>query len=304
MDREHRPVLLEEAIAALMVSVDGTYVDGTFGRGGHATRILESLSPRGSLLALDQDPEAAAVAELICANDSRMRFRSTNFRALADCAAPGSVQGVLLDLGVSSPQLDNPARGFSFSHDGPLDMRMDPEGGQSAADWLANVKEAELARVLKELGEERFARRIARAIVNARREGPIQRTAHLAEIISAANPKWEPSKHPATRSFQAIRLHINSELESLQDALSAALSVLAKGGRLVVISFHSLEDRIVKRFIRNASRGRQLPPGVPISFEEQQVSLKPIGKAVMPSPTEVAANPRARSAVMRIAERI
>ena len=304
MDRGHRPVLLEEAIAALMVSVDGTYVDGTFGRGGHATRILESLSPRGSLLALDQDPEAAAVAELICANDSRMRFRSTNFRALADCAAPGSVQGVLLDLGVSSPQLDNPARGFSFSHDGPLDMRMDPEGGESAADWLANVKEAELARVLKELGEERFARRIARAIVNARREGPIQRTAHLAEIISAANPKWEPNKHPATRSFQAIRLHINSELESLQDALSAALSVLAKGGRLVVISFHSLEDRIVKRFIRNASRGRQLPPGVPISFEEQQVSLKPIGKAVMPSPTEVAANPRARSAVMRIAERI
>ena len=304
MDRGHRPVLLEEAIAALMVSVDGTYVDGTFGRGGHATRILESLSPRGSLLALDQDPEAAAVAELICANDSRMRFRSTNFRALADCAAPGSVQGVLLDLGVSSPQLDNPARGFSFSHDGPLDMRMDPDGGQSAADWLANVKEAELARVLKELGEERFARRIARAIVNARREEPIQRTAHLAEIISAANPKWEPNKHPATRSFQAIRLHINSELESLQDALSAALSVLAKGGRLVVISFHSLEDRIVKRFIRNASRGRQLPPGVPISFEEQQVSLKPIGKAVMPSPTEVAANPRARSAVMRIAERI
>ena len=304
MDRGHRPVLLEEAIAALMVSVDGTYVDGTFGRGGHATRILESLSPRGSLLALDQDPEAAAVAELICANDSRMRFRSTNFRALADCAAPGSIQGVLLDLGVSSPQLDNPVRGFSFSHDGPLDMRMDPEGGQSAADWLANVKEAELARVLKELGEERFARRIARAIVNARREGPIQRTAHLAEIISAANPKWEPNKHPATRSFQAIRLHINSELESLQDALSAALSVLAKGGRLVVISFHSLEDRIVKRFIRNASRGRQLPPGVPISFEEQQVSLKPIGKAVMPSPTEVAANPRARSAVMRIAERI
>ena len=304
MDREHRPVLLEEAIAALMVSVDGTYVDGTFGRGGHATRILESLSPRGSLLALDQDPEAAAVAELICANDSRMRFRSTNFRALADCAAPGSVQGVLLDLGVSSPQLDNPVRGFSFSHDGPLDMRMDPEGGQSAADWLANVKEAELARVLKELGEERFARRIARAIVNARQEGPIQRTAHLAEIISAANPKWEPNKHPATRSFQAIRLHINSELESLQDALSAALSVLAKGGRLVVISFHSLEDRIVKRFIRTASRGRQLPPGVPISFEEQQVSLKPIGKAVMPSPTEVAANPRARSAVMRIAERI
>ena len=304
MDRGHKPVLLEEAIAALMVSVDGTYVDGTFGRGGHATRILESLSPRGSLLALDQDPEAAMAAELICARDNRMRFRSTNFRALGDCAAPGSVHGVLLDLGVSSPQLDNPARGFSFSHDGPLDMRMDPGGGQSAAGWLANVGEAELATVLKELGEERFARRIARAIVNARREGPIQRTAQLAEIISAANPKWEPSKHPATRSFQAIRLKVNSELESLQDALSAALSVLAKGGRLVVISFHSLEDRIVKRFIRTASTGRQIPPGVPISFEEQQVSFKPIGKAVMPSQAEVAANPRARSAVMRVAERI
>ena len=304
MDRGHKPVLLEEAIAALMVSVDGTYVDGTFGRGGHATRILESLSPRGSLLALDQDPEAAMAAELICARDNRMRFRSTNFRALGDCVAPGSVHGVLLDLGVSSPQLDNPARGFSFSHDGPLDMRMDPGGGQSAAGWLADVGEAELATVLKELGEERFARRIARAIVTARREGPIQRTAQLAEIISAANPKWEPSKHPATRSFQAIRLKVNSELESLQDALSAALSVLAKGGRLVVISFHSLEDRIVKRFIRTASRGRQIPPGVPISFEEQQVSFKPIGKAVMPSQAEVAANPRARSAVMRVAERI
>ena len=304
MDRGHEPVLLEEAIAALMVSVDGTYVDGTFGRGGHATRILESLSPRGSLLALDQDPEAAMAAELICARDNRMRFRSTNFRALGDCVAPGSVHGVLLDLGVSSPQLDNPARGFSFSHDGPLDMRMDPGGGQSAAYWLANVGEAELATVLKELGEERFARRIARAIVNARREGPILRTAQLAEIISAANPKWEPSKHPATRSFQAIRLKVNSELESLQDALSAALSVLAKGGRLVVISFHSLEDRIVKRFIRTASRGRQIPPGVPISFEEQQVSFKSIGKAVMPSQAEVAANPRARSAVMRVAERI
>jgi len=302
MDRGHRPVLLEEAIAALMVSVDGTYVDGTFGRGGHATRILESLSPRGSLLALDQDPEAAAVAELICAKDSRMRFRSTNFRALIDCAAPGSVQGVLLDLGVSSPQLDNPARGFSFSHDGPLDMRMDPEGGQSAADWLANVKEAELARVLKELGEERFARRIARAIVNARREGPIQRTSRLAEIISAANPKWEPNKHPATRSFQAIRLHINSELESLQDALSAALSVLAKGGRLVVISFHSLEDRIVKRFMREQERGPKLPKGLPVMHEQTVGALRVVGKAVKPGDAEVQENPRARSAVMRVAE--
>ena len=304
MSRVHQPVLLEEAITALMVSTDGTYVDGTFGRGGHSARILETLSPRGSLLALDQDPEAAAVAQQLMQQDARFSFRSVNFRALADCVTPGSLQGVLLDLGVSSPQLDDPERGFSFSHDGPLDMRMNPSAGQSAAAWLAAVKEAELAKILKEFGEERFARRIAAAIVAARDEVPIERTGQLAEIVAAANPKWEQHKHPATRSFQAIRLQVNGELDALRSVLSASVNALAPGGRLVVISFHSLEDRIVKRFIRDAARGQYVPPGVPIQHDAQQGALRLIGKAVMPSATETAQNPRARSAVMRVAERL
>jgi 16S rRNA (cytosine1402-N4)-methyltransferase len=304
MSRVHQPVLLEEAITALMVSTDGTYVDGTFGRGGHSARILETLSPRGSLLALDQDPEAAAVAQQLMQQDARFSFRSVNFRALADCVTPGSLQGVLLDLGVSSPQLDDPERGFSFSHDGPLDMRMNPSAGQSAAAWLAAVKEAELAKILKEFGEERFARRIAAAIVAARDEAPIERTGQLAEIVAAANPKWEQHKHPATRSFQAIRLQVNGELDALRSVLSASVNALAPGGRLVVISFHSLEDRIVKRFIRDAARGQYVPPGVPIQHDAQQGALRLIGKAVMPSATETAQNPRARSAVMRVAERL
>ena len=304
MSRVHQPVLLEEAITALMVSTDGTYVDGTFGRGGHSARILETLSPRGSLLALDQDPEAAAVAQQLMQQDARFSFRSVNFRALADCVTPGSLQGVLLDLGVSSPQLDDPERGFSFSHDGPLDMRMNPSAGQSAAAWLAAVKEAELAKILKEFGEERFARRIAAAIVAARDEVPIERTGQLAEIVAAANPKWEQHKHPATRSFPAIRLQVNGELDALRSVLSASVNALAPGGRLVVISFHSLEDRIVKRFIRDAARGQYVPPGVPIQHHAQQGALRLIGKAVMPSATETAQNPRARSAVMRVAERL
>ena len=304
MSRVHQPVLLEEAIRALMVSTDGTYVDGTFGRGGHSARILETLSPRGSLLALDQDPEAAAVAQQLMQQDARFSFRSVNFRALPDCVTPGSLQGVLLDLGVSSPQLDDPERGFSFSHDGPLDMRMNPSAGQSAAAWLAAVKEADLAKILKEFGEERFARRIAAAIVAARDEAPIERTGQLAEIVAAANPKWEQHKHPATRSFQAIRLQVNGELDALRSVLSASVNALAPGGRLVVISFHSLEDRIVKRFIRDAARGQYVPPGVPIQHDAQQGALRLIGKAVMPSAAETAQNPRARSAVMRVAERL
>jgi len=304
MDRSHQPVLLEEAIAALMVSVDGAYVDGTFGRGGHSTRILEALSPLGSLTAFDQDPAAATAANTFAARDSRFTFRAENFKQLGTSVAPGSVQGVLLDLGVSSPQLDDPARGFSFSHDGPLDMRMNPDAGLSAADWIAGASESEIARVLKELGEERFARRIASAIVAARAIQPIKRTAQLTEIIAAANPKWEPHKHPATRSFQAIRLHVNGELEALRQVLDAAVKVLAPGGRMVVISFHSLEDRIVKRFIREAERGDQLPPGVPVQYEAHQGVLRHIGKAVMPSASEVAENPRARSAIMRVAERL
>jgi 16S rRNA (cytosine1402-N4)-methyltransferase len=236
--------------------------------------------------------------------DARFSFRSVNFRALPDCVTPGSLQGVLLDLGVSSPQLDDPERGFSFSHDGPLDMRMNPSAGQSAAAWLAAVKEAELAKILKEFGEERFARRIAAAIVAARDEAPIERTGQLAEIVAAANPKWEQHKHPATRSFQAIRLQVNGELDALRSVLSASVNALAPGGRLVVISFHSLEDRIVKRFIRDAARGQYVPPGVPIQHDAQQGALRLIGKAVMPSATETAQNPRARSAVMRVAERL
>ena len=304
MDRGHQPVLLEEVIASLMVSMDGAYVDGTFGRGGHSTRILDALSPLGTLLALDQDPAASMAARHLSEQDARFRFQAGNFRSLNTHAAPASLQGVLLDLGVSSPQLDDPERGFSFSADGPLDMRMDPTAGQSAQAWLATVDQDELAQVLKDLGEERFAKRIAGAIVSSRAEAPITRTRQLAEIISAANPKWEVHKHPATRSFQAIRLFVNSELEALKSVLVAAVEALAPGGRLVVISFHSLEDRIVKRFIRRESRGVQLPPGVPVQFEAQAVRLKPIGKAVKPSDQEVASNPRARSAIMRVAERV
>jgi 16S rRNA (cytosine1402-N4)-methyltransferase len=304
MDRGHRPVLLEEAITALIVSADGAYVDGTFGRGGHSTRILDALSPLGTLAAFDQDPAASAVAERLAGQDSRFRFQAANFRDLANHIAPASVQGVLLDLGVSSPQLDDPERGFSFSHDGPLDMRMNPEAGRSAAEWLSEVEEAQLAKVLHELGEERFARRIAAAIVQARSTVRIDRTAQLAEIVSAANPKWESNKHPATRSFQAIRLHINGELDALREVLEAIVLALAPGGRMVVISFHSLEDRIVKRFIRQAARGDQLPPGVPVQYESHQGSMRQVGKAVTPSEEEISDNIRARSAIMRIAERL
>ena len=304
MGRGHRPVLLEEAIAALMVSADGAYVDGTFGRGGHSTRILDALSPLGTLAAFDQDPAASAVAVRLAGQDSRFRFQAANFRDLANHIAPASVQGVLLDLGVSSPQLDDPERGFSFSHDGPLDMRMNPKAGWSAAEWLSEVNEVELAQVLRELGEERFARRIAAAIVQARSTARIDRTAQLAEIVSAANPKWEPSKHPATRSFQAIRLHINGELDALREVLEAIVLALAPGGRMVVISFHSLEDRIVKRFIRQAARGEQLPPGVPVQYESHRGSLRKVGKAVTPSEEEISDNTRARSAIMRVAERL
>ena len=304
MDRAHQSVLLEEAIAALMVSADGAYVDGTFGRGGHSARILDALSPLGTLLALDQDPAAAEAAHALGEADARFRFQAGNFKSLNRHVASASLQGVLLDLGVSSPQLDDPERGFSFMADGPLDMRMDPSQGQSAQAWLASVDEGELARVLKDLGEERFAKRIANAIVKSREEAAITRTGQLAEIVSAANPKWEAHKHPATRAFQAIRLHVNGELEALKEVLAAAVEALAPGGRLVVISFHSLEDRIVKRFIREGARGQQLPPGVPVQFEAQGVSLKSIGRAVKPTSDEVAANPRARSAIMRIAERV
>ena len=215
-----------------------------------------------------------------------------------------SLSGVLLDLGVSSPQLDEPSRGFSFSHDGPLDMRMNPGEGESAAIWLSTASESEITRVLRTLGEERFARRIAAAIVAARNQAPIERTGQLAEIVASANPRWEQHKHPATRSFQAIRLHVNRELEVLQSVLEQIVDALAPGGRLVVISFHSLEDRIVKRFIRDKARGERLPPGVPVQYEPSSGLLRAVGKAILPGPDEIACNPRSRSAIMRIAERL
>jgi 16S rRNA (cytosine1402-N4)-methyltransferase len=303
----HETVLLREAVEALVTARDGVYVDGTFGRGGHSRAILERLGPAGRLLAVDKDPAAAAAADALAAADRRFSFFQGSFAALpAVLAARGAegVDGILLDLGVSSPQLDEPGRGFSFREDGPLDMRMDTTRGATAADWLAEASEAEIARVLRELGEERFARRIAGALVRARAEAPIDTTGRLAKIVSEANPRWEKHKHPATRSFQAIRIWINGELEDLRVLLGSALELLRVGGRLVIISFHSLEDRMVKRFMRDLARGESLPRGVPVRDSDQARPLRIVGKAVRASEAEVAANPRARSAIMRTAERL
>ncbi len=303
----HETVLLREAVEALVSARDGVYVDGTFGRGGHSRAILERLDPAGQLLAVDKDPAAAAAAAELAAVDRRFSFFQGSFAALpAVLAARGAegVDGILLDLGVSSPQLDEPGRGFSFREDGPLDMRMDTTRGATAADWLAEAPEAEIARVLKELGEERFARRIAGALVRARAEAPIDTTGRLAKIVSEANPRWEKHKHPATRSFQAIRIWINGELEDLRVLLDSALELLRVGGRLVIISFHSLEDRMVKRFMRDLARGESLPRGVPVRDSDRARPLRIVGKAVRASEAEVAANPRARSAIMRTAERL
>jgi 16S rRNA (cytosine1402-N4)-methyltransferase len=306
---KHRSVLLCEALEALDIRPDGVYVDGTFGRGGHARAILERLGGSGRLLAMDKDPEAVRAAEHEFADDPRFSIARGSFAMLEQVALnrglAGQVNGVLLDLGVSSPQLDDPRRGFSFLADGPLDMRMDPEQGQSAAQWLAAVSEAELDRVLRDLGEERFHRRIARALVQARQQAPITSTRQLAELVAAAVPFKDKYKHPATRAFQAIRIHINRELDDLRECLQQAVRVLTAGGRLVVISFHSLEDRIVKRFIRDQSHGEAaLPPGLPVREAQIVNRLRPVGKAVRPGDEEVADNPRARSAVMRVAERL
>ncbi|NHI01188.1 16S rRNA (cytosine(1402)-N(4))-methyltransferase RsmH [Oceanimonas sp. MB9] len=304
----HITVLLEEAVTGLNIRPDGIYVDGTFGRGGHSRHILSKLGPNGRLLAIDRDP--AAIAEAAQITDPRFQILHGPFSRLAEMmeteGLTGTVDGVLLDLGVSSPQLDDAERGFSFQKDGPLDMRMDPTSGQSAADWLNYADMDDIAWVLKTFGEERHARKIARAIVHDRQTTPWTRTRQLAEMIARVNPSKEKNKHAATRSFQAIRIYINSELDEIEQALNGALRVLTPGGRLSVISFHSLEDRLVKHFIRKHEKGPEVPPGLPLT--EAQLaggrSLKSVGKAQKPSAEEVNANPRARSSVLRVAERL
>ena len=294
----HTTVLLNEATDALITDPQGQYVDATFGRGGHARLILQRLAPQGSLVAFDKDPEALAEAARI--QDARFSIQHQGFAALGELPA-GSAAGVLMDLGISSPQIDNPARGFSFRADGPLDMRMDPTRGTSAAEWLAVAEQRQIAEVIRDYGEERFAVPIAKAIVARRQErGPLATTAELAELVAGAVKTREPGQNPATRTFQAIRIFVNGELEELEQALKGSLDVLQPGGRLVVISFHSLEDRIVKQFIARHSRAvvdRRAP------FAEPAPTLLRALDRVRPSEAEVAANPRARSAIMRVAER-
>jgi len=307
-DYAHRPVLLSEALTALAIKPDGVYLDGTFGRGGHAKEILQQLNEKGRLLAMDQDPQAVEVGKQRFGSDPRFEIVYGNFESMVEVVSERGlkqkVDGVLLDIGVSSPQLDDGSRGFSFLKPGPLDMRMNPEAGQSAAQWLAEVEENDLVLVLKRYGEERFARRIARAVVTARQQQDITDTLQLAELISSAVPRKEKHKHPATRSFQAIRIFINRELEVLEEALKAAVEVLAVNGRLVVISFHSLEDRIVKRFMRDLARGPQLPKDLPIMNSDIAMPFKLIGKAIKPGEQELIQNPRARSSVLRVLERV
>ena len=307
-DFSHQPVLIKEVLDKLNINPQGKYVDGTFGRGGHAGEILRQLDANGRLLVMDKDPQAIREAEKMFVNDERVIITRGSFammkQAVAEQGWMGKVDGILLDLGVSSPQLDDADRGFSFKRDGALDMRMDPEAGQSAADWIARVKETELANVLREYGEERFAKRIARAIVNAREVAPITTTSVLAKIVAEANPKWEKGKDPATRTFQAIRIFINNELQDLKSCLSQVVEILRVGGRLAVISFHSLEDRIVKRFIRDAVKGDQFPAGLPVTQAQLNPKLKAVGKAITPSEIEVKENPRARSSVLRCAEKL
>lgn len=303
----HQTVLLREAVEALVTSPGGFYVDGTFGRGGHSRHLLRQLNADGRVLGVDKDPAAEAAALELAANEPRFQFFHGSFAELpGELRRMGvdAVDGILLDLGVSSPQLDDGERGFSFLQDGPLDMRMDTTRGETAAQWLSHAGVDEIARVLKEYGEERFSRRIAAAIVAARTEQPITSTGRLAQVVSEANPKWEKHKHPATRAFQAIRIKVNSELEDLQELLAAALDMLRVGGRLVVISFHSLEDRLVKRYMRDMARGEQFPMGVPVRDSALNRRMRLVGKAVRASDEEVAGNVRSRSAIMRVAEKI
>ncbi len=306
MSPAHVPVLLEEAIDALRIDPNGTYVDATFGRGGHSRAILQRLGPRGRLLALDRDPTAVAAAADI--SDPRFGIVHAPFSHLGrvlDERGITHIDGLLLDVGVSSPQIDEPERGFSFRQDGPLDMRMDTTRGPSAAQWLEEVDEDELAHIIRKYGEERFAKQVARAIVAARQAGPLTGTRQLAQVVAAAVRKREPGQDPATRTFQAIRIHINGELEELETALGQGLQHLGPRGRLVAIAFHSLEDRLVKQFIRRHST---VPDDIArLPLREDQLPPRPllaVGRAIKPSAAEIAANPRARSAVMRVAERV
>ena len=305
---EHTPVLLDEVLAGLSIRPVGRYCDATFGRGGHTAAILAALGPAGRVVAIDRDPEAIRAGRQRFAGEERLTLVRGSFGPLEErvraAGMEGELDGVLLDLGVSSPQLDEAGRGFSFMQDGPLDMRMDNEAGASAAQWLSRATEREIADVLHGLGEERFARRIARAIVAARALQPIERTGQLAAIVAAAVPTREPGKHPATRTFQAIRIHVNRELEQLDSALPQAVGLLAAGGRLCVISFHSLEDRIVKRFIHREERGDPVYAGLPRIPPHARPRLRRVGAAVRAGEPEVQANPRARSAVLRVATRL
>ena len=297
----HIPVLAAEAVEALAIRPDGTYLDGTFGRGGHSRAILERLGPQGRLIALDRDPQAEPAARAIA--DARFSFHRMNFSGIGDLLGGQRVQGMLFDLGVSSPQLDDPARGFSFRADAPLDMRMDPTSGVSAAEWLAAAEEQQIVEVVRDYGEERFAKQIAAAIVAARGREPLVRTRQLADLVAKAVRTREPGQDPATRTFQALRIYLNRELEEVSLMLPAATTHLAPGGRLAVISFHSLEDRIVKRFMQSAARP-EVPRRLPLRASEMpQAALKLVGRAVRASAEETRRNPRARSATLRVAER-
>ena len=301
---EHVTVLLDEAMTALAIRADGKYVDATYGRGGHARTILAQLGPQGRLLAMDRDPQAVAAARAEWNEEARFEIVHRPFSMLAMTIAERGwqkqVNGILFDLGVSSPQLDESGRGFSFRHDGPLDMRMDTTRGETAAQWLQRASEAEIAEVLQDLGEERYARRIARAIVRERALQPITTTKQFAAIVTAAMPTREHHKDPATRSFQAVRLHVNRELDELRAALDQALEMLASGGRLVAISFHSLEDRIVKQFLRAQEKGPDLPPDLPVRHQDIAARMTTLGKPLRASEAEVQRNPRARSAMLRV----
>lgn len=305
MSPAHVPVLLDETLAALAVRPDGTYVDATFGRGGHSRAILDRLDAGGRLIALDRDPQAVAAGRAW--TDARFGIVHAPFSGLGRVMAElgiREVDGVLLDLGVSSPQLDTPERGFSFRHDAPLDMRMDTSRGPSAAEWLQHADEAQIAQVVRDYGEERFAKQIARAIVAARGQAPLVTTGQLARLVAGAVRTRERGQDPATRTFQAVRIHVNRELEELAEALPQAVDLLRPGGRLAVISFHSLEDRLVKRFLRAEASGPEVPADIPLTADRlPRGRLRLVGKAIRPTAAEAAANPRARSAVLRVAEK-